>query len=60
MLTLHWPGATAVMENGTGSGIYTVLAELQLSEVDTDSATARVTGDNKGLAKDVKVRARRG
>ncbi|MBL0226586.1 MAG: CHAT domain-containing protein [Geobacteraceae bacterium] len=50
----------AVIENGKGSGIYTVLCELQLSEVDKSSATAQVKGDGKGLAKDVRVRVKRG
>jgi hypothetical protein len=50
----------AVMENGKGSGIYTVLAELQLSEVDKTSATAQTKGDGKGLEKDVKVRLKKG
>jgi class 3 adenylate cyclase len=49
----------AVVENGKGSGLYTVLAELQLSEVDKSSATAQVKGDGKGLAKDVKVRVKK-
>jgi class 3 adenylate cyclase/CHAT domain-containing protein len=49
----------AVIENGTGSGIFTVLAEMQLSEVNKDSATAQVKGDGKGLEKDVKVRLKR-
>jgi class 3 adenylate cyclase len=50
----------AVMENGKGTGIYTVLAELQLTDVDKTSATAQVKGDGKGLDKDVKVRLKRG
>lgn len=50
----------AVVENGKGSGIYTVLAELQLTEVDKTSATAQVKGDGKGLDKDVRVRLKRG
>jgi hypothetical protein len=50
----------AVVENGKGSGLFTVLAELQLSEVDKGAATARVKGDGKGLAKDVRVRVKRG
>lgn len=49
----------AVIENGKGSGIYTVLCELQLSEVDKSSATAQVKGDGKGLANDVKVRVKK-
>jgi class 3 adenylate cyclase/CHAT domain-containing protein len=50
----------AVVENGRGSGLYTVLAELKLSEVDKTSATAVAKGDGKGLGKDVKVRLKRG
>jgi class 3 adenylate cyclase len=50
----------AVVENGKGSGIYTVLAELQLSEVDNGASTAQIKGDGKGLAKDVRVRLKRG
>jgi len=50
----------AVIENGKGSGLYTVLAELQLSEVDKSSATAVAKGDGKGLEKDIKVRLKRG
>jgi hypothetical protein len=49
----------AVVENGKGSGLFTVLAELQLSEVDKSGATAQVKGDGKGLDKDVKVRVKR-
>jgi hypothetical protein len=49
----------AVIENGKGSGIFTVLAEMQLSEVNKDSATALAKGDVKGLEKDVKVRLKR-
>ncbi len=49
----------AVVENGKGSGLYTVLGELQLTEVDKNSATAQAKGDPKGLAKDVKVRAKK-
>jgi hypothetical protein len=50
----------AVVENGKGSGLFTVLAELQLTEVDKASATAQVKGDGKGLDKDVKVRVKKG
>jgi hypothetical protein len=50
----------AVVENGKGSGLFTVLAELQLTEVDKTSATAQVKGDGKGLSKDVRVRVKRG
>jgi hypothetical protein len=50
----------AVLENGQGSGLYTVLAELQLSEVDKSSATAVAKGDSKSLAKDAKVRLKKG
>jgi hypothetical protein len=50
----------AVIENGKGSGLFTVLAELQLSEVDKSSATAVAKGDGKGLEKDIKVRLKRG
>ena len=49
----------AVMENGKGTGIYTVLAELQLADVDKTSATALIKGDGKGLDKDVKVRVKK-
>jgi class 3 adenylate cyclase len=49
----------AVVENGKGSGLFTVLSELQLSEVDKSSATALAKGDGKGLANDVKVRLKK-
>lgn len=49
----------AVIENGTGSGLFTVLAEMQLTEVDKTSSTAIAKGDGKGLEKDVKVRLKR-
>lgn len=50
----------AVVENGKGSGLYTVVGELQLTEVEKNGATAQAKGDPKGLAKDVKVRAKKG
>ena len=49
----------AVIENGKGSGNFTVLAEMQLSEVNKDSATATSKGEVKGLEKGVKVRLKR-
>jgi len=48
----------AVVENGKGSGLFTVLSELQLTEVEKNAATAQIKGDGKGLAKDVKVRSK--
>jgi len=50
----------AVIESGEGSGLFTVLAEMQLTEVDRNSATAVTKGNGKGLEKDVKVRLKRG
>lgn len=49
----------AVIENGKGSGLFSVLAEMQLTEVDRNSATAVAKGNGKGLVKDVKVRLKR-
>ncbi|MDU0459756.1 MAG: CHAT domain-containing protein [Geobacteraceae bacterium] len=49
----------AVIENGKGSGLFSILAEMQLTEVDRNSATAVAKGNGKGLAKDVKVRLKR-
>jgi hypothetical protein len=49
----------AVVENGTGGGLFTVVGELQLSEVEKNAATALARGDGKGLAKDVRVRLKK-
>jgi hypothetical protein len=50
----------AVVENGKGSSIYTVLAEMQLTGVDKTTATVQVKGEGKGLEKNVKVRLKKG
>jgi class 3 adenylate cyclase/CHAT domain-containing protein len=49
----------AVVESGAGSGIFTVIAELLVTQVDNGTATVQITGGGKGLALDIKVRLKR-